>query len=93
MPMPRLPATQFRKMANAKPFQLNMNSAARAPTWNADIKNVVIQLICSLNVRSLRRLGMANLDSPGSRAVGFCAFAASMKRRFARSSSSLKLTA
>jgi hypothetical protein len=52
MPIPGLPDSHQRNRPRAKPFQLNINRAAIAPTWNKAIKNVVVQFIGCLKVLS-----------------------------------------
>jgi hypothetical protein len=38
-----LPVSHHRKTAMARFFQLNIKRAAMAQTWNANMKNVVVQ--------------------------------------------------
>jgi hypothetical protein len=59
--MPRLPETHHSTTASARAFHVKKNSAAMAPTWNAPIKKVVIQLTGCVNVLSRLKILMISV--------------------------------
>src|SRR3974390_2487083 len=52
MPIPRLSATHHKNSASASAFQLNMNSATMAQTWNSARKRLIVKLRGWAKVRS-----------------------------------------
>src|SRR5437868_1825726 len=56
MPIPRLPETHQSRSVSANAFQVKKNNARTAPTWNAPMKKVVVQLTGCANVLSRSKM-------------------------------------